>query len=181
MGEIKSTLDLVLEKTSHLTLSDEEKREQKLKDTLGRLTGLLLRYQDGKLNAQKMEEELDRLVQTDDGPDESVVRDEIAGRIDLGGDNKPWLVLLQARYRLDLSGVQSVEEEFQQAVAAAAARRKEEIRKELQQHRRISGSAVVPNLDTDHAWATEKQSIAAKFHIQLTTALDQMKVSQLDP
>ena len=29
MGEIKSTLDLVMEKTRHLTLSQEEKKVQK--------------------------------------------------------------------------------------------------------------------------------------------------------
>ena len=32
MGEIKSTLDLVLEKTKNLTLSSEEKEEQKQKE-----------------------------------------------------------------------------------------------------------------------------------------------------
>ena len=35
MGEIKSTLDLVLEKTRHLTLSSEEKQEQTLIHSLG--------------------------------------------------------------------------------------------------------------------------------------------------
>ena len=175
MGEIKSTLDLVLEKTSHLTLSDEEKREQKHKDAIGRLTGLLQRYQDGKLNAQKMEEELERLVQTDDGPDESVVRDEIAGRIELGGDNKLWLALLQARFRLDPSGVESVEEEYLRAVEAAAVQQNEKIKKELQQHSRISGSAVVPNLDADPAWINELQALSSDYQLRLTAALDKMK------
>jgi hypothetical protein len=180
MGEIKSTLDLVLEKTRHLTLSEEEKREQKKKDARSRLAGLLQRYQDGKLDARRMGEELDRLVNTGDGPDESLVRDEILGRIELGSENKQWLALLQARYRLDPSGVRSVEEDFREAVEAAAARREEEIKKELQQLGGISGSAVVPNLDSDHTWATEKQSIAANYHHRLTDALNKVEIDPHD-
>jgi hypothetical protein len=180
MGEIKSTLDLVLEKTSHLTLSEEEKREQKQKEASKSLAALLQRYQDGKLDVQRMGEELDQLVKTGDGPDEAMVGDEIMGRIELGGDNKPWLVLLQDRYRIDLAGVQSVEEDFRQATEAAATRRNEEIRKELQQLRRISGSAVVPNLDADQVWIKEQQSIAANYYHQLLAVLDELKKSQPD-
>ena len=39
MGEIKSTLDLVLEKTRHLSQTDEEKQVQKQKDIANRLNG----------------------------------------------------------------------------------------------------------------------------------------------
>lgn len=175
MGEIKSTLDLVMEKTRHLTLSEEEKRQQKQKELRNRLAGLLQRYRDGKLDAQKMGEELDELLQSGEGPDESNVRDEIMGRIELGSDNGPWLSLLQTRYRIDPSGLQSVEEDYRQAVKVASARRKEDLKKQLQQYRRISGSAVVPNVDADQAWSKEKRSIAANYHHQLAAKLDELK------
>ena len=41
MGEIKSTLDLVLEKTRHLSQSSEEKQAQTQKDTGNRINGML--------------------------------------------------------------------------------------------------------------------------------------------
>ena len=41
MGEIKSTLDLVLEKTKNLTLSSEEKEEQKQKEIEKRIKGMM--------------------------------------------------------------------------------------------------------------------------------------------
>ena len=174
MGEIKSTLDLVLEKTSHLTLSEEEKRQQKEKEARGRLTGLLQRYVEGVLDIAKMGEELDRLVQPGDGLDESTVRGEIARRVALGTENGPWLALLQARYRFDPTGVRSVESEFRNAIEAAAGSRKEEIGKELQQHHRISGSAVVPNLDADPVWKNTLQSIAAGLDDTLSAALEKL-------
>ncbi|MBW2432576.1 MAG: hypothetical protein JRF36_03165, partial [Deltaproteobacteria bacterium] len=46
MGEIKSTLDLVMEKTRNLNLSDEEKQDQKNKEIESRLNGLLQKFED---------------------------------------------------------------------------------------------------------------------------------------
>ena len=175
MGEIKSTLDLVLEKTRHLTLSEEEKQQHKRKETRNLLTGLLQRYQDSILNIQRLGEELDRLVQTGNGPDEAWVRSEIMGRIELGGENKPWLELLQTRYRIDTAEVETIEGDYHRAVEAAAGKRKDEIKKELQRTRRISGSAVVPNIDVNGAWIEKHQSISADFHLRLGAKLDEWR------
>ena len=46
MAEIKSTLDLVMEKTKNLSLSSEEKQTQRNKEIEGRIRGLLQKYQD---------------------------------------------------------------------------------------------------------------------------------------
>jgi hypothetical protein len=175
MGEIKSTLDLVLEKTRHLTLSDEEKRQQKQKELRSRVTGLLQRYQDGNLDIQKVGEELDQLLQTEGALDESSVREEIMGRIGLDRNNQPWFVLLQTRWRFEPAGLQSIEADYYRAVEDAANLRREEAKKELFHARRIGGSAVVPNLNADTTWAATRQSIGAEFHARLTGELEQMK------
>jgi hypothetical protein len=46
MAEIKSTLDLVMEKTKNLNLSNAEKQDQKNKEMESRLRGLVQKYQD---------------------------------------------------------------------------------------------------------------------------------------
>ena len=71
MGEIKSTLDLVLEKTRHLSQSSGEKQAQTQKDTDNRINGMLQKYLDEQwrreaqaLNSafeQKLNQEKDRL------------------------------------------------------------------------------------------------------------------------
>ena len=174
MGEIKSTLDLVLEKTRHLSLSEEEKRQQKRQDALDRLSGLLQRYLDGKLDIDRLEEDLDQLVQSDGGPDEPNVREEIMRRIELGGGSEKWLALLQTRYGLDTFAVRKVEEEFQQAIATSAKKRKGAIKKELQEQRLISGSAVAPNLDADPSWSDAQRTVAEKYHDRLKAALSEI-------
>lgn len=54
MGEIKSTLDLVMDKTRHLTLSDEEKQEQKEKEFKKNLKGPAQKFQDIKDRFDKL-------------------------------------------------------------------------------------------------------------------------------
>jgi len=53
MAEIKSTLDLVMEKTRHLTLSDEEKQEQKEKEFNKKLKGPAQKIQDQAINKRE--------------------------------------------------------------------------------------------------------------------------------
>ena len=54
MGEIKSTLDLVMEKTRHLTLSQKEKDGQKQIEVNKRLKGLLQKYRDNLLREEQL-------------------------------------------------------------------------------------------------------------------------------
>lgn len=58
MGEIKSTLDLVLERTRHLTLSSVEKGEIELKEALKKVSGYLSRYRDGVLSLEALLKEM---------------------------------------------------------------------------------------------------------------------------
>ncbi len=58
MGEIKSTIDLVLEKTRNLTLSKEEKLGLAREELEKKIGGLLNRYLDNLLPISRLKEEL---------------------------------------------------------------------------------------------------------------------------
>ena len=58
MAEIKSTLDLVMEKTRHLTLSDEEKQEQKENEFKIKLKGPAQKFQDQTINKRELKKEI---------------------------------------------------------------------------------------------------------------------------
>ncbi|MCK9276084.1 MAG: hypothetical protein M0P57_13445 [Syntrophales bacterium] len=47
MAEIKSTLDIIMEKTRGMTLSDQEKKEIRLKEQEGKIKGLVERFSVG--------------------------------------------------------------------------------------------------------------------------------------
>jgi hypothetical protein len=47
MGEIKSTIDLIMERTKNLTMTEEEKRQLQDKELREKVTGWVVRYLDG--------------------------------------------------------------------------------------------------------------------------------------
>lgn len=55
MTEIKSTLDLVMEKTRHLSFSEQEKKDQHSEEFAKRIKGLIQQYQDQKLKAENLQ------------------------------------------------------------------------------------------------------------------------------
>jgi hypothetical protein len=61
MGEIKSTLDLVMEKTKNLNLSNAEKEQQKNKEIKNRLRGLVQKFQDNILDTDNLRSEYQKL------------------------------------------------------------------------------------------------------------------------
>ena len=55
MAEIKSTLDLVMEKTRNLSLSSEERAEQKSKEIRSQIRGLIQKFQDQIISSDRFE------------------------------------------------------------------------------------------------------------------------------
>ena len=58
MAEIKSTLDLVMEKTKHLTLSEEEKKAAERDEQLKKVPGYVQRFLEGTWGIRHLETEL---------------------------------------------------------------------------------------------------------------------------
>ena len=94
MSEIKSTVDIVLEKTKHLTLSEDEKRAQKKKEARQNLAGLLQKYQDEVLDIHQLKDNLNKLREFSDFIDTHALVSEILNRIELDKDNRSFMVIL---------------------------------------------------------------------------------------
>ena len=58
MAEIKSTLDLVMEKTRNLTLSSEEKQAQKQIEIGNRIKGLVQKFQGRTVNQKSAQDRI---------------------------------------------------------------------------------------------------------------------------
>jgi hypothetical protein len=152
MSEIKSTLDLVMEKTRHLTLSQEEKKIQKRIEVNRRLQGLLQKYQDNLLKKENLKKELDKLKIAYDLNVDEMLADLILNSLKLGRDNTLFFKLLSENFGLNLSGLETIFQNFKAAVKSATEERVDQIKTDLSKKRFISGSAVVPNLESDREW-----------------------------
>ena len=167
MGEIKSTLDLVLEKTRHLSQTSEEKRAQAKKDTENRINGLVQKYVDGLFSIEQLQRDYEKFKAELKLPNHSTLAGQVINRLDPGQDNRALFDVLDQCCHLDTGGLADVIQEYQAGYHTAAQRRMETLKESLAQKHAISGSAVVPNLETDEKWQRDAQEMLSAVKEEL--------------
>jgi hypothetical protein len=177
MAEIKSTLELVMERTRHLTQSEEEKRERAVAEFRNNLSGLLQKFQDGVLTPDHFREELRRSQESTHATDSASIPEQICKRLDLDGDNAWVLNLLREAFGISPQGIATVFSAYREALDDLAGKKRDEIREELAEKHGISGTAVVPNLATDENWTAEKQHLRDRFESMLAQEIGRLKAA----
>ena len=175
MGEIKSTLDLVMEKTRNLKLSDEEKQAQKQSEVTSRIKGLLQKLQDGLTFERQFQAEYEQLKtelgQTDDSP----LIDEIFSRLDPDADTGILLNILNNCCHFETARISSMIDDYRVAYHEAAQKRSLQIKDRLEIKYAITGTAVAPNLDADEEWQRQVQDMRGQFEKQLSQLKAELK------
>ena len=174
MGEIKSTLDLVLEKTKNLTLSPEEKEAQEHNEIENRIKGMIQKYQDEILSKKQLITDYEMLKKDYDMSRNNTLIIEITKRIGPDQDNQALLELLQACCTIDTAAIETIIENFRKAYHKAAGNRMDRLKENLTQKYSISGSAVVPNLEADEQWRQEAREMRAGYEGQLNRVKDNL-------
>ena len=170
MAEIKSTLDLVMEKTKNLNLSKEEKNEQTDKEILGKLNGLLQKYKDGLLIREKLESELAAIQKYYDIKIENALKKVILENLYPGKTDRLLLVLLEEVCKVNTEPIEAIIKEYQNTVTALTQQRVKAVVDTLDREHFISGSAVMPNLESDEQLKVEVKAAQAKFFKDLNRA-----------
>ena len=153
MGEIKSTLDIVMEKTKHLSLSEEEKEAQKKEAVRKSVKGLIQKYRDRIITIKQLEDEWNDLEKENQLSDRQILVDEIMDQLHLNADNSLLMTSLKEICGQDTGPLESVLEDYINKKTEVVQTRRKAIQKEIAARYRISGSAVAPNLETDSDWA----------------------------
>jgi hypothetical protein len=155
MGEIKSTLDLVLERTRHLSLSSVEKEEMELKETLKKVSGYLSRYRGGALSLERLLKEIRELA-----PElRDRVRGELARQMSLALSLSPdtdalipaMEALADSGWTEVLAGVKRCRAEVRKALEAAKGSMEGRMIAALAAAG-IRGSAVAVKVESDQEW-----------------------------
>ena len=103
MSEIKSTLDLVMERTKNLTMSAAEKESQQKTDLRKHLAGLIQRFQDQTIKPTELFKRLDELKNTFAHGAKKQMAQEVLKGIDVKSDNTTRLILLKEYFGLEIS------------------------------------------------------------------------------
>lgn len=148
MSEIKSTLDLIMERTKDLTLSADEKKEIHRKELEERVKGWVQRCLDGTLLPSALEKELTGELEKDSDLMKDILHAEITGRLDLDEDNDRLL----EKYVVIKRDVVTEKLDNFRSKASVEQRRLEEPLKARMADEGITGSAIIPNIYKDQRW-----------------------------
>jgi hypothetical protein len=162
MGEIKSTLDIVMEKTKNLTLTDEERAAQTKDEMTKKVRGLIQRYLDGSIDVFRMKREITAFPADHRDEVKELLIELCVKGFDLLKDNGPLIQILEEvahmnpePFEVALSFFQAeMREGYHQAQARLLG---------VFEEKGISGSAVVPNVDGDQEWRNELSRMQNKF------------------
>jgi hypothetical protein len=167
MGEIKSTLDIVMEKTKHLSMTDEEKLVKEKEEIRSAVKGLIQKYQDQTLNMETFRKALEALHQQYNFEDKDIVLNEIFSRFDLETDNTFLFELIKEVFHIDPGQFEQILNQYLDEMKDSAKSSAEVLKNEIKEKHSISGLAVVPNIEADLSWQTAVNDITARFHLEL--------------
>jgi hypothetical protein len=166
VAEIKSTLDLVMEKTRDLSLSSQEKQRLAQQELERRLLGLVGRYLDQLIPLNRVTEEMEAMPDTQKELAVRLVKTHLITRFDLDQDNSSILTALEEIAGMDTTSLMSIQKEYRSE--------KKETEKKIADNclaglrdRGIAGSAVVPNLGKDPGWKNFLDGLNPRYRKRL--------------
>jgi hypothetical protein len=161
MAEIKSTIDLIMERTKGLAASPEERETYHRQEREKRLRGLVQRLLDDNISLDVVRDELAKEKKIGSAAEVTgVLKDALAGHVDPEADNKRLFRYVNAlvgtpeeRLRDTLAACR---EEASSRKAVLAERQKNDL-----ESKGITGSAVLPNAEADPQWKARREEMQA--------------------
>lgn len=167
MGEIKSAIELAMERTSHLSLSKEEKAKQKKEDFEKMIHGALQHYSDGLFSIDGLLDRIKEIQSELKIKDDKLVRKSVFDQIDPDRDNDRWLDLLAVFDPSLRDSVQKILSDYNDEQSKLLNYAENQVLEQLAQ-KGLSGSAVLPNPEKDTLY---QQSIS-KLRSQAKDRID---------
>jgi hypothetical protein len=163
MAEIKSTIDLVMEKTKELKLTEEERKALEAEELQKTAQAMVRRFLHGELSIEEMER---KAVESSEGLREALLG-EFIQRLDLSSTE--FFPILEALERLggkELGSTLRKLKDLSMNFGHALHRQRKKIKAQLWEElsrRGISGSAVEPNVDASPLWERAVRDVALEF------------------
>jgi hypothetical protein len=97
MAEIKSTLDIIMERTKNLTMTDKEKASFRRKEAEGKVKGWVQKYQDGVIELDTIKSYFEKEI-TEYPEVRQILKSQLLDCLKLTGDNGKILNPLSTRW-----------------------------------------------------------------------------------
>ncbi len=169
MAKVKSTIDLIMEKTKHLSLNEEEKDALDQKELHRRVQALLIPYLKGERDANYLAQELDRFSDDTVGNGRKLCLELLMDRISPFEDKQRIFSAVAVlageteRKRWEDS-IAPLETECLQALRNAWEASADRCREVLAEAG-LKGPALLPRVsEQDPAWKEEREKHVLAFH-----------------
>jgi len=162
MAEIKSTLDIIMEKAKKFSVTEEERQGFKRQELEGKIKGLVQKTLDGVMGSEKLQVELAALQTKEKDLVDQILKEEVVTRLEVGANSEALLKILENAAGPASPAVRKVFADFERK----AEEEKEIRRKALVENfkkKGISGSAVLPNLDADPEWHRARSEVTRQL------------------
>jgi hypothetical protein len=145
MAEIKSTLDIIMERTKNLTMTDKEKASFRRTEAEGKVKGWIQKYQDGVIELDTLKSDFEKDM-TEYPEVRQIFKSQLLGCLRLTGDNGKIFRLLEDIIGINTNTIKNTIQSLKQDVETLRIERTASIREDLR-GKKIYGSSVVPNPD----------------------------------
>ena len=170
MGEIRSTMDIIMEKTKGLTMTEKEKTEFQQRELTGKIKGLTQKFFDGIINLDRLRIEAAALREEQQEIFDQIITEEAIKRLELEGNNEPVFTVLENTTGIDSAPIQKILADFGQRLKREREVHERALWDKLKE-KGISGSAVLPNIKADPQWNDFLSNLKQEFREKIEESI----------
>jgi methanogenic corrinoid protein MtbC1 len=173
MAEIKSTMDIIMEKLKRIEISEEDKKRLLKEDAEQTAKKLMVEYiERGNLNS--IIEQLNRLKEEKrEETKRALIKESISEIRPYGDKNRKLLELISKLLKTDVSQLEEMLSSAEKKLDQIKERCREDMLNRLKK-REIYGSAVIPNVEADSNWRQILEEVSSKLRSDMNNFISQL-------
>ena len=178
MGEIKSTLELAMERIKKVAISEKEKEEIRQKEVLRKAASFFHRYREGHVSLNEILKEIEKMERRAGTMVKEYLLSHWTDALSLDDDNER---ILKGVESLKEGSIAEVKERFHALISQYQRdleKLKEKMRLQLTEALKKSGiwgSAVEPKLEGSELWKKENGNLDCSYLIKLDEIKEQLR------
>jgi hypothetical protein len=179
MGEIKSTLELAMERTKKFAVSEKEKEEIKQKEVLQKATSLFHRYREGHLPLNNILKEIEKMEKKTAITVKKLLLSQWIDALSLEDDDER---IFKGIESLKGRSIDEVKQKFHSLLSQYLSEKekvKEEVKVQFTEALRkegIYGNALEPQIEGGELWKKENEKLDQIYKVKLEEIKEQLKV-----
>lgn len=178
MAEIKSTLELAMERTKKMTISKKEREEIKRKEVEQKVNGLSKRYIEGHLSLNEILREMERMDEKTQPKAREILLSQWIEALSLSDEDERLLKGIESLKHRSPDELKQNHHQLISQYQSEKERVKDEATTQLVETLRqdgIYGSAVEPNTEANHLWKQALEKLNQLYRTKLEDIKEQLR------